>query len=101
MRRLLTEVTPGDVADGSRTHIASAVPCYALRRMIMKYAILSLLVTASTLTTIAVAQDGTGHGPPQSIIIMPQPIPVPTTTSPTVPVPRLWQFKLPLAPMTK
>jgi hypothetical protein len=26
---------------------------------------------------------------------------VPTTTSPTVPVPRLWQFKLPLAPMTK
>jgi hypothetical protein len=32
---------------------------------------------------------------------MPQPIPVPTTTSPTVPVPRLWQFKLPLAPMTK
>lgn len=102
MRRLLTEVTPGDVADGSRTHIASAVYCYALRRMSMKYAIITLLVTASTVTTVAVAQDGGGHGPPKSpIIVMPQPTPVPTTTSPTAPGPKLWQPKLQLASMTK
>ena len=67
----------------------------------MKCAILTLLVTASLVTTIAVAQDGTGHGPPRSIIVIPQPTPVPTTTSPTAPVPKLWQLKLLLAPKTK
>ncbi len=67
----------------------------------MKYAILTLLVTASTVTTIAVAQDGTGHGPPQSIIVIPQPTPVPTTTAPTASVPKLLQPKLLLAPRTK
>jgi hypothetical protein len=66
----------------------------------MKHAIVALLVTASTVTTSAVAQDGTGHGPPQSIIVIPQPTPAPTTSS-TASVPKLLQPKLQLAPMRK
>jgi hypothetical protein len=56
----------------------------------MKRAIVTFLVFAAAGTTIAVAQDGTGRGPPRApIIVMPQPLPAPTRTSTTVPVPRL------------
>lgn len=54
----------------------------------MKRVILSLLVMTSTVTTVAVAQDGDGHGPPHSpIIIGPLPTSLPTTTSPTTTTP--------------
>lgn len=49
----------------------------------MRYAIVTLLVMTSIVTTVAVAQDGNGHINPKSVIIMP-PQPVPTTTSPTI-----------------
>jgi hypothetical protein len=63
----------------------------------MKYVIIALLFTASTLTTVALAQDGGGHGPPRSlIIVMPQPTaPLPTTT-----VQKLFQPKSRLVLMT-
>jgi hypothetical protein len=68
----------------------------------MKYTIVTVLLMASTVTTVAVAQDGTGHGPPKSpIIVMPQPIPVPTTASPAGSVSKLFQPKSRLASMTK
>lgn len=55
----------------------------------MKHAILSLLVMSSTaVTTVAVAQEGSGSGPPHSpIIIGPVWTPLPTTTSPKQPSP--------------
>ena len=69
----------------------------------MKHAILSLLVITSTVASIAVAQDGSGHGPPHSpIIIGPSPTSVPTTTSPTTTSPtRQIPPKLALAPTMK
>jgi hypothetical protein len=39
----------------------------------MRYAIVTLLVLASTATTLAVAQDGNAHGPPKASIIVTQP----------------------------
>jgi len=52
----------------------------------MKHAILSLLVMTSTVTTVAVAQDGSGHGPPNTpVIIGPLPASLPTTGSATQP----------------
>jgi len=64
----------------------------------MKYAIVTLLVMTSTVTTVAVAQDGTGHGPPKlPIIITPQP----TTPLPTGTLTKLFQPKLKLASMIK
>ena len=68
----------------------------------MKYTIVTLLLMTSIVTTVAVAQDGTGHGPPKSpIIVMPQPIPVPTTASPAGPLSKLFQPKSELVSMTK
>jgi hypothetical protein len=67
----------------------------------MKFAIVTLLVMTSSVTTVAVAQDGTGHGPPKSpIIVMPQ-IPVPTPASPTGAVQKFFQPTSVLASMTK
>jgi len=70
----------------------------------MKYTIVTLLLMTSV-TTAAVAQDGSGHGPPHSpiapIIVMPQPVSVPTTASPTRPLSKLFQLKSELASMTK
>ena len=51
----------------------------------MKHAILSLLVMTSTATTVAVAQDGNGHGPPHSPIVIGPLTSLPTTTPPTQP----------------
>jgi hypothetical protein len=63
----------------------------------MKYAIIALLFTASTLTTVALAQDGGGHGPPRSLIIV---MPQPTAPLPTKPVQKLFQPKSRLVLMT-
>ena len=41
----------------------------------MRYAIVTLLVIASTAATVALAQDGLGHGPPKASIIVTQPTP--------------------------
>ncbi len=67
----------------------------------MKCTIVTLLLMASV-TTVAVAQDGTGQGPPKPHgIVMPQPVAVPTTASPTKPLSKLFQLKSELASMTK
>ena len=59
----------------------------------MRYALVTLLAMTATVTTAAIAQDGSGHiGPKLPVIITPQP--VPTTASPTVPRPKLLQSKL-------
>lgn len=44
----------------------------------MKRAVVTFLIIASTATTLAVAQDGTGHGPPSKPIIV-TPVPTPST----------------------
>ena len=49
----------------------------------MKYAVITLLLLAPAVTTVAVAQDGGGHGPPASPIVVPNPITVPTLPAPT------------------
>lgn len=49
----------------------------------MKYAVITLFFLASTVATVAVAQDGSGHGPPHVPIIG---TPTPTTKS-TLPSP--------------
>lgn len=46
----------------------------------MKYAVIALVLVASTGTAAAVAQEGAGHGPPSS-----QTAPVVVPTSPTLP----------------
>ena len=48
----------------------------------MKYAVIALLVLAPGIATVAVAQEGGGHGPPNMPVIVPSP-----TTLPTQPVP--------------
>ena len=53
----------------------------------MRHALVTLLVMTSTLTTAAIAQDGTGHGNPKLPVTgMTQSVPTPvspTTVSPT------------------
>jgi hypothetical protein len=67
----------------------------------MRFVIVTLLAVTSTVTTVAVAQDGTGHGPPKSpIIVMPQ-TPVPTISSPTGPMRKFFQPKSGLASIAK
>jgi hypothetical protein len=67
----------------------------------MKYTIVTLLLMTSV-TTVAVAQDGNGHGPPASpIIVMPQPLPMPTTAPSTGPLSKFFQPKSELASMMK
>jgi hypothetical protein len=60
----------------------------------MRYVMVALLFMTST---FALAQEGGGHGPPLSIIVMPQP----TTTLPTTPLSKLFQPKSRLTPMMK
>jgi hypothetical protein len=98
MRRFLTETTNGDVADGWRTHLASAVYC-TRGEMSMRHAIVTLLVVTSAVTTAAVAQDGDGHGPPRAPIIIQ--IPVPTPSLPTGSVQKFFQPTSELAAMTR
>jgi hypothetical protein len=57
----------------------------------MRLTIVTLLAMASTGGTVAIAQDGTGHGPPMApIIVVPQ-IPMPTTAPPTGPIHKFFQ----------
>ena len=66
----------------------------------MKYTIVTLLLMTSV-TTVAVAQDGSGHGPPNSPIIVTQPVPVPTTAPSTGTVSKFFQPKSELASTMK
>jgi hypothetical protein len=63
----------------------------------MKYAIVTFLVLTSAITTVAVAQDGTGHGPPRTLVII---VPQPTTPLPTTTLAKLFQPTSRLTPMT-
>lgn len=63
----------------------------------MRYAIVTLLVIASTATTLAVAQDGNAHGPPKASIIVTQP----TTAAPTVLLSKAFQPATELASIMK
>lgn len=57
----------------------------------MKTAIVAFLVMASTATSITVAQDGSGQGPPKKPVVIINPLPTPTspTTAPTTSQPKL------------
>ena len=68
----------------------------------MRFMIVTLLAMASTGGTVAIAQDGGGHGPPRNvpIIIVPQ-IPMPTTASPTGPIQKFFQRAPGLVPTNK
>jgi len=66
----------------------------------MRLVIVTLLAMTSV-TTVAIAQDGNGHGPPKSpIIAMPQ-FPVPTPATPTGSVQKFFQPASELASITK
>jgi hypothetical protein len=58
----------------------------------MKYAIVAFLVIASTATSVTVAQDGAGQGPPKKSVVIINPVPIPSPT--TAPVPTTSQPKL-------
>jgi hypothetical protein len=47
----------------------------------MRYAIVAFLIMAPAVAPIALAQDGTGHGPPRSVVVTSPTLP--TTTLPT------------------
>jgi len=68
----------------------------------MKCAIVTLLAMTSSVATVAVAQDGNGHGPPNSpIIVLPQPTTGPTLPWPRLPLPQLSQPAPELPPTVK
>ena len=59
----------------------------------MKYTIVAFLVMAAAATSVTVAQDGGGQGPPKKSLVIVNPLPTPT--SPTrAPVPTTSQPKL-------
>jgi hypothetical protein len=49
----------------------------------MKYPVITLLLLASSGATVAVAQDGNGHGPPSAPVVVPTPTTLPTMPAPT------------------
>jgi hypothetical protein len=65
----------------------------------MKYAIATLLVLTSAATTAALAQDGTGHGPPKksSVVFVAQS----TTSAQAESLSKLFQPKSVLASLTR
>ena len=63
----------------------------------MRYAIVTLFVIASTATTLAVAQDGLGHGPPKASVIATQS----TAAAPAISLSRVFRPVTELAAMTK
>ena len=67
----------------------------------MKYAMATLLILTSAVTTAAIAQDGGAHGPPKSVIIVIPRMPLPTPTGPTGPLQKFFEPKSELASMTK
>jgi hypothetical protein len=46
----------------------------------MRYAIVAFLIMTPAVAPIALAQDGTGHGPPRSVVVT-------SPTLPTIPLP--------------
>jgi len=46
----------------------------------MRYAIVAFLIMTPALTSVALAQDGGGHGPPRSVVVT-------SPTLPTIPLP--------------
>jgi hypothetical protein len=80
---------PDDLADGWQVGFPGAASTNR-GRVRMKSALVTFIVLAATNTTFAVAQDGSGSGPPKkSTIVIPSALPAPTPTSPSVPMPRL------------
>lgn len=66
----------------------------------MRSVIVTLLAMTSAVATVAIAQDGDGHGPPRSpIIVMPR-MPVPLPASPTGPLRKFFQPKPGLTSLT-
>ena len=63
----------------------------------MRYAIVTLFVIASTATTLAVAQDGLGHGPPKASNIVTRP----TSSAPAVLLSKAFQPATELASIMK
>lgn len=59
----------------------------------MKYLFVAFLVTASTVTGVTFAQDGSGQGPPKHSVVIVNPMPTPTSAA-TAPVPKTSQPKL-------
>lgn len=68
----------------------------------MKYTIATLFILASAVTTVAIAQEGAGQGPPKrsAVIVMPG-VPLPTPTPSTGTLQKFFQPKSELASMTK
>jgi hypothetical protein len=82
------ETSSGDVANGLRTNFASAASHFARGRVRMKCAMVAFLIIALAATTVTVAQDGSGHGPPDKrTIVGPVPAPQPGTVLPKIPLP--------------
>jgi hypothetical protein len=59
----------------------------------MKCAIVAFLVIASTATSVTVAQDGMGQGPPKKPVVFVSPLPTPTSPA-RAPAPTTSQPKL-------
>ncbi len=78
MRRAAARST-GHPADTWRNDTPDAAWCRACGETSMKYAVGVLLIVTSAITSIAVAQDGTGHGPPKTSAI----VTVPTVSTMT------------------
>jgi hypothetical protein len=55
----------------------------------MKCAMVAFLIIASAATTVTIAQDGSGHGPPdKQTIVGPLPAPQQGTVLPKLPLPK-------------
>ncbi|MBV8495193.1 MAG: hypothetical protein JO361_00265 [Gammaproteobacteria bacterium] len=62
----------------------------------MRLAIAISMVLAAGVTSVGIAQQGSGHGPPKApVIVVPIPVPLPTTQTPAGNAPKLtpsgWQ----------
>jgi hypothetical protein len=63
----------------------------------MKIAAITVIALASTCAGLALAQDGSGHGPPKRLIQAP----APTTSSSSISLSKLFQPKLEMLSMMK
>jgi hypothetical protein len=63
----------------------------------MKIAAVTLIALVSTCAGVALAQDGSGHGPPKKLLQ----VPAPTTSSSAISLSKLFQPKLEMLSMTK
>jgi hypothetical protein len=68
----------------------------------VKYIIATLFILTSAVSAVAIAQDGSGQGPPKrSVVIVMPGIPLPTPTPSTGTLQKFFQPKSELASMTK